>query len=226
MKSYFNKRKQVIDVDLPLLNKMSQDLARQVKMSGYEPEHVLYVERAGLLVGFEMALFLNCTISGIHSKRTGGSAKSSIKHILRWLPRFVTHFLRKLELSSNIHHLKNKRQIFCEQEMPPSEKRLLLVDDAIDTGHSIVAILDFLTGRGYKRENIRIAVLTTTGENPVIRADYSLLHHVVCAFPWSYDSRHYDRTEGVYHTEKYIVNNYRLLPRHEINSNEPNPTIA
>lgn len=212
MRKNFKKRKTVIDVDLTGLGKMSRDLAKTVQKSGFKPEHILYVERAGLLVGFEMAAFFGCGISGILSRRSGSSAKSKIKLILRLLPRFVTHFLRRLELKSNIHGVKKERRISCENEMPPRGKRILLVDDALDTGHSLVAVLDFLMAHGYRRKDIRVAVLTTTGTTPVLRADFSLLDQVVCAFPWSYDSRQYTETQGVYRTEKYVLNHFRVLP--------------
>ena len=208
----FRKRKKVIDVDLKELRKMSRDLAKTVQKSGFEPEHILYVERAGLLVGFEMAAFFQCGISGIVSQRSGSSAKSKFKFILRLLPRFVTHFLRQLELKSNIHGIKKERRISCENEMPPRGKRILLVDDALDTGHSLVAVLDFLKTRGYSRKDIRVAVLTTTGATPALRADFSLLDQIVCAFPWSYDSRQYAETQGVYRAEKYILNHFRVRP--------------
>jgi len=208
----FYSKKQVIDVDLAELRNMSRHLAKAVLKSGFKPEHILYVERAGLLVGFEMAAIFGCGISGILSRRSGNSAKSKFKFILRLLPRFVTHFLRQLELKSNIHGVKKERRISCENEMPPRGKRVLLVDDALDTGHSLVAVLDFLKAHGYRREDIRVAVLTTTGADPALRADFSLLDQVVCAFPWSYDSRQFEETRGIYSTEKYVLNHFHMLP--------------
>ncbi len=211
MKQLFKKRRQVIDVDLAMLRKMSRDLAERVQDSGCDPEHILYVERAGLLVGFEMGAFFGCSVSGIHSRRRGSAAKSRMKVLLRVMPRFVTHFLRQLELKSHIHDINKERHVSCEHEMPPRGKRILMVDDAIDTGHSLVAVLDYLTNHGYSKDDIKIAVLTTTGTTPALRADFSLLDQVVCAFPWSYDSRQYAETQGVYHTEKYVLNNFRVL---------------
>jgi len=223
-KEFINK-KQIIDVDLTLLKKMSCDLAKQVQKSGYAPEHILYVERAGLLVGFEMAAFFQCKISGIHSKRSGGSAKSKLKVILRRLPRFATHFLRQLELGSNIHEIKKERHVSCENAMPPKEKKILIVDDAIDTGHSLISILDYLKQYGYSSKNIKIAVLTTTGAAPALRADFSLLDQVVCAFPWSYDSRQYDETQGVYNTEKYVLTHFRILPVNNLAAFNSEPEV-
>lgn len=208
MKQFYSQKK-VLDVDLDELKNMSLRLAKDMENRGFTPEHILYIERAGLLIGFEMAAYFGCSISGIHSKRYGSSAKSLVKPILKRLPRFLTHMLRQLELKSNIHHVKKERQVFCEHEMPPRDKSILVVDDALDTGHSLVAVLDFLKNQGYDPSNIKTAVLTVTGKDQVLRPDFTLLEGIACAFPWSYDSRQYEETKGVYNTQKYVI---RLFP--------------
>lgn len=194
--------KTVKEVDLIKLKEMSIELAQTVRRSGYKPEHILYIERAGLLVGFEIADFFQCGISGITSRRSGSSIKSKFKRILRHLPRVITHFLRQFELNSNIHGIHKERNVFCEYQFPPKDKKLLIVDDAIDTGYSLAAIRNFLETHGYDKNSIKIAVLTTTGAAPVLHADFSLLDQVTCAFPWSYDSRQYEETWEIYRNKK------------------------
>jgi hypoxanthine phosphoribosyltransferase len=211
MINFFPQLQQVKDIDLKQLKEMSRDLAKTVQQSGYIPEHILYVERAGLLIGFEMAVFFQCGISGIHSKRSGGTVKSKLKNVFRYLPRFVTHFLRRLELRSNIHEVKKERNVYCEYQLPPENKKILIVDDAIDTGHSLVAVEKFLEDRGYSKKQIQIAALTTTGLNAAVKADFCLLDQITCAFPWSSDSRQYEETQGVYSTEKYVINHFPLF---------------
>ena len=188
------RKKQIIDVDLELLQRMSRQLANRISETGYHPDHIIYIERAGALPGFEMALFFRCSITGLSAKRSGTSFKSQVKLILRFLPRFVTHFLRRLEIGSSIHDANKTRVISCSVPLPARNKKILLVDDAIDTGHSLDAVLSYLQERGFERKNIKIAVLTTTGADPVVPADFTLLDQVICAFPWSYDSREHKQT--------------------------------
>lgn len=182
----------VMDVDLNMLRTMSIDLAEKIKQAGYIPEHIIYVERAGILTGYELSKFFNCSISGIHSRRSGSRFKSRIKMILRFLPRFITHFLRRMELKSSVHRLKNTRHVSYKGLLPPKDTAILVVDDALDTGHSMASVLDWLNAQGFKSENIKTAVLTTTGKIACFVADFSLLNQVICAFPWSYDSRQYE----------------------------------
>jgi len=187
--------KKVLDVDLALLKKMSIELSKKMEAKGYIPDHILYIERAGILVGYEMSKYLNRPASGIISRRSGSSFKSRVKFILRLLPRFLTHFLRRLELNSSIHDVNSDRSIVCRNPLPPKHKKILVVDDALDTGHSVAAVLNWLESQGFEPALIKTAVLTTTGEAPHIVADFSLLNKVICAFPWSYDSRQYRETK-------------------------------
>ncbi len=188
-------RKKVVDVDLALLETMSIDLAKKIETQGYIPDHILYIERAGILTGFEMSKYFNCPISGIVSRRSGSGLKSSLKLILRSLPRFMTHFLRRLELGSSIHNVNSKRDVSCQKPLPPKDKKILVVDDALDTGHSLGAVVDWLKTHNYNLSLVKTAVLTTTGDKLYISSDFTLLNDVICAFPWSYDSRQYKETK-------------------------------
>jgi hypoxanthine phosphoribosyltransferase len=197
--------KKVKDVNLSKLKEHSILLAKKVHETEYIPEHVLYVERVGLFPGTEIAKFFGCPISGIAASRSGTSVKSRLKIILRYLPRPITHFLRNLEIKSNMHGIKKERNVYVANRMPPKGKKLLVVDDAIDTGNSLKAVVDFLLEREYEPKNIRKAVLTTTAEKPIYRADISLFESCF-AFPWSYDSREYNAAWRRYHQLKDAIN--------------------
>jgi len=188
-------KKKVVDVDLDLLKSMSMDLAEKIEAEGYKPDHILYIERAGILTGYELSKYFDIPASGILSSRNGNSFKSRVKFILRLLPRFMTHLLRRLELSSSIHDVNSNRQEFCSKPLPPKNEKILVVDDALDTGHSIKAVLRWLKTHGYNLSFVKTAVLTTTGNKPHIYADFTLLDDVICAFPWSYDSHQYKETK-------------------------------
>lgn len=192
----------VKDINLDLLKVYSRQLAEKIEQGEYIPDHVLFIERAGLLIGNEIAEYFNCPLSGIATKRSGGAAKSRIKVLLRFLPRFLTHLLRRIEIHSSVHEINSERKIVVEYPLPPKDKRIILVDDAIDTGHSIQAVLDYLLQQGYLRNQIKIAVMTTTGKHPICRADFSLFDEVICAFPWSYDSRQFDEAWRLYNSKR------------------------
>ena len=189
--------KKVKEIDLAELKQCSRELARKVRHSGFEADHVLCVERAGLFIGADIADLLGCTCSGIYASRSGSSIKSRLKIILRFMPRTITHFLRGIELKSNIHGTQKARNVYIETNFPPKDKNILLVDDAIDTGNSILSIMDFLETHGYDRGNIKVGALTVTQQD-VKKLAVFYLFDCTCAFPWSYDSREYDKAWQLY----------------------------
>ena len=195
------------DINLGQIAEYSLHLAHKVNNSGWVPDHILYVERAGLFIGHAVSNYFDCSISGIYCGRTGTFLKSRMKIVLRLLPRAVTHLLRKIEIKSNIHSIYEERKVYIDGLYPPQDKNLLIVDDAIDTGYSAKEILSFLLAKGYHPDKLKIAVLTNTYRNPTCRADISLFDQVKFAFPWSYDSREYNRAWKLYDEYKSSIFN-------------------
>lgn len=185
-------------VDLVDLKQYSLRLFREIERSGYEPQHVLYIERAGLFIAHEIANHFECTISGIYANRSGTTLKSKVKIILRYLPKNVTDILRNMEERSGIHGAMKERRVYVERNHPPKGKNILIVDDAVDTGNSLMAVINFLVSKGYNEQQIKTAVLTTTRNTSQYRADMSLYDHMSFAFPWSYTSKEYNQAWELY----------------------------
>ena len=197
------KKRKIEDVTLVNLKEYSAQLARKIQDSGYLTEHILYVERAGLFVAYEIAKHLKCSsITGIHAKRGGNSLKSKFRIILRWLPKRVTDLMRRIEEKSNIHNVKSERNVYIEGQFPPKRNNILLVDDAVDTGNSLKAVVNFLVSKGYHQDSLHSIVLTTTRKHPEYRADISLFNGISFAFPWSYTSKEYHRSWEFYNKYK------------------------
>lgn len=188
----------VKEIALTLLPTYSAQLADKVAQSGFSPDHVLFVERGGLLIGVEIAAYFGCVVSGISATRSGRTSKAALKSLLCYLPRSIANLLRRIEIYSGIHRLNSNRAVSVEGELPGRDKKILIVDDALDTGYSIRAIVDYLADKGYKSGLIKVAVITTTSATPVFPADYSLFEKVICRFPWSTDSREYQQARSQY----------------------------
>lgn len=195
----------VKDIDLFKLKDLSYDLAKKVNKSDFKPQHILYIERAGLFIAHEIASYYSCPLSGIYANRTGTKIKSKIRFILRHLPRSITHLLLQIELRSNVHAVKKERNVYMEVELPSKELDMLLVDDAVDTGFSLNAVLKFLKTNGYVGDKMKTAVLTTTQKDPISRPDITLFEEITFAFPWSYDSREFKEAWMLYNKIKTSI---------------------
>lgn len=68
------------------------------------------------------------------------------------------------------------------------KKKILIVDDAIDSGSTIIEALTYLKGFNASAE-YKVAVLSITYSNPAVFADYYLYRRILLRMPWSKDAR-------------------------------------
>jgi uncharacterized protein len=66
--------------------------------------------------------------------------------------------------------------------------RILVVDDAVDSGATLLTVLDLLREACPRSAVIRSAAITQTLDDPLVRPDYVLFRGTLCRFPWSFDA--------------------------------------
>lgn len=126
--------------------------------------------------------------------------KKYIKFFISNLPIKISNFLRNLEafyrsrLSKNlpidnelVASIKKTIIINCKDL---KEKKILIVDDAIDSGRTLSTVLK-AAKQVFSKENnceIRAAVLVATEKNSIIEPDYKVFSDILIRFPWSIDS--------------------------------------
>ena len=126
-----------------------------------------------------------------------------VKKILTKLPYFLSNILRVLEVkyfevSKSQHYDANieKRVRFSDavtQDIKKSSS-LLLVDDAIDTGSTLLALKNVIQSLNPNIE-IKLAVLTVTHHKPYIAPDYTLYKNVLLRCPWAMDYKGEDKID-------------------------------
>ncbi|MBQ9077302.1 MAG: hypothetical protein IJY31_05605 [Muribaculaceae bacterium] len=130
-----------------------------------------------------------------HVVRSGGA----VKKILAIMPRRILDLLRMLEsrLLEWHYSVKSPEARDVSINMPENVHdrllaggcRILVVDDAIDSGGTMASVKDFLAGE-YPGNEIKTAVITVTTASPVVEADFSLYcDRVLVRFPWSNDMK-------------------------------------
>jgi hypoxanthine phosphoribosyltransferase len=192
--------KEIIALNQDGLNACSLALSEKVRKDAFIPEHIVYIERAGLFVGYLAAKHFFCRLSGIYSRRDGMNMKPRLKRILRHLPKTITHLLRKAELRYKFQTAQVKRYIEIVDPLPSKNVKILIVDDSADTSYSLKSVYDFFIQNRYKKENIKTAVLTAIHPDSPFKPDYALFSRTILTCPWSYDSRSYERTWQLYET--------------------------
>ncbi len=160
-------------------------LAGHIREAGYAVSHVFYIECAGRWLGEELARRLGCSCSGVIAARKGNRLKQSLAPVLSLLPMSVAHELRRLELASGFHAATPQRGVSFSSAPPaPGAGHMAVIDDAVDSGHSMLAVLDFLERHGFPRNQIVTVALTVTGKSPVYRPMVALYDRLL-TLPWS-----------------------------------------
>ena len=156
----------------------------------FDYDLVIFIAKGSYIIGQELANISNVPLLEIFATRKGGKLKKVLKPFLKIIPRKVLISLRKKEMNSTYHEKNNDRQVSFDKDIYSNylnSKKVLLVDDSIDSGNSVLltkkAIEDF-----FKNSEVRVAVFNVMSKSQV-RPDYYLYEDMMICGPWSNDSR-------------------------------------
>lgn len=183
------------------LQQAAQDLNTLI-FNDFIPDIVVGIRSGGYIVAEIMA---KCAahkpiLLPISRRRASTEQKSKIKGLrsfLRLLPYAITDRLRIMEHKKLTQNPAPQGQEFAPDATELSNlrnclkthehSRILIVDDAVDSGATMKAVLDLLFKEVNSACIIKTAALTVTTDNPIIQPNYTLYSHVLFRFPWSFD---------------------------------------
>lgn len=125
-----------------------------------------------------------------------------VRNILTSLPHAVTDRLRVLEhtvLTQYVSPQAKNDFIADDDELSQlahllrlrgDTARILMVDDAVDTGATLLAATETIRGIMDAQAVLKTAVITVTTQSPLVQPDYAMYRNVLCRFPWSLDFKH------------------------------------
>lgn len=177
-------------------------LAESISLN-YCPNLIIGVLTGGGYIGRELYDVLkqknDCAYTELKVQRTNTQKKENtlVKAVLKRAPIFLLNWMRMLESfvlekRAKKHNPKREGKIVFSAEIlkfleSDDRKRILLVDDAIDTGATLNLIKEHLE-KHFKNIEIKIAVITVTMPHPIVDADFYLFHNrTLIRFPWSND---------------------------------------
>ncbi|WP_100612055.1 phosphoribosyltransferase [Confluentibacter lentus] len=115
------------------------------------------------------------------------------KILLKYMPLKIADYLRVYEHNQIKDSLKNltkeqllNREISCSISVSKPPKKILLVDDAIDTGTTMFIVKNNMV-RIFDDCEIKTAVISWTIEESIIKPDFYIFKDVLVRFPWSKD---------------------------------------
>jgi len=169
----------------------------------YSPTLLVGIRTGGLVVAEMMARTAAAVpVLPLTCRRGGTATKSRIPFLhalLGALPRRAVDALRLLEhriLSprrkrlATAPHIDHAEAAVIGARLAAAHQahRLLVVDDAVDSGVTLATVIELLRATCPPQTEIRSAVITVTLEEPRAEPDYTLYRGVLCRFPWSFDA--------------------------------------
>lgn len=141
------------------------------------------------------ALMSSTPLYSVDAKRnsTGRKQTLHLKSLARLMPITVNNLLRILEHKSRLKHFNRtkteSRSVILSENLisflSGKTGNIVLIDDAVDTGYSVSAVLTELST--LPNIKVKVGVVVQTFENPLIVPDYKLYSGVLIRFPWSMD---------------------------------------
>lgn len=198
-----------IELSLKDLQKRSYELADLVK-ENYEPDLIIFIAKGGYLIGKHLGDRLGVPIVPVYAERQASSLKTAIAPFLKLLPKSVKVMLREMEIKSGVHNTIKERQVSFPNdviiEKVSKAKKILIVDDSVDTGGSVISIMGALQAIDTSLLDIRVALLNvfTEAANKLPRY-YCLFHNTIMITPMSNDSKENSQFISLYN--QYLKEN-------------------
>jgi HAD superfamily hydrolase (TIGR01490 family) len=207
----------VRDVRLRDIAAVTNELGDCVLASGFRPDCIIYLETGARLIAAQLCNRFQVRALPLRVQRTGSRMKSLLSLVLRPLPDGIKNTLRRSE--SRWLAKRGPQQRTIESSVPAnlSGLRVLIVDDAVDTGTSVRMARKWAGEMGADPEHIKVAALTITTEMAEKEADFHVFSEL-CRFPWSSDSREHD----ICHRQ-YLLTSIPSFELHESTSPVQNP---
>lgn len=181
---------------------------------------VVYIARGGYLIGETIAGYFNVDNIGIHAEREGGKLKELISPILKCLPQSIKLSLRKIELASGAHKEYKERKIYWDNSdvclrVLKNKKNILVVDDSVDTGYSMISVLHEIRREVGENVVIKTAAINCWSKSfSIIKTDYFCYADTIIQTPMSKDSKEYSKFESLYNNRAINTRNSKNLFRY------------
>lgn len=167
----------------------------EAKATGYAPDLIVGIANGGVHVAANM--FAGVAHTQVLCQRSGTRAKQRagfVFAVVRMLPEGVRNWLRVREARS-LAKRKGVGRHVCTvapgfDAAVQGAKRILVVDDAVDSGASMKAVLDAIEALASPGAEVRTAAIVVTTENPIVKTHYYIYKDGrLVRFPWSADMR-------------------------------------
>lgn len=171
----------------------SKRLANKIEGS-YKPDLVIFIAKGSYYIGDEISKYFKIPLFEIFAVREKNKLKEIISPILKIIPKSIKKQLREMEVNSGIHNKNINRKVYMDEKFKKQlkeYKEILVVDDSVDTGNTIIEIVKYLKKYDLKIKIASLNVFEMSKEK--IEIDYYNYENTMLNGPWSKDSMYYKK---------------------------------
>ena len=135
--------------------------------------------------------FIKCQRPSTSIKKKNEFRRSLIETIFKLSPVFILDLLRNFE-----HYLLTKKSIEYNREIILDESidfksydKIMIVDDAVDSGVTLEKVNQYIENLVDKTTVVKSLAVVITNKQAVVMPDYYLYKDVLIRFPWSLDGK-------------------------------------
>ena len=157
-------------------------------MKDYQPDLLVFIARGGYSIAKTMKEELQLPLIDVDCS---SSSKKQVERLSQYLPEHLKRTIRTYRVTKKNPYLPFTKNIkYAEEEWRKHQdkKKILLVDDVVETGATLEHVLPVLK-RYFKDAEIRVATLSNFNHAWV---DYELYHNCILSGPWARDSKDYN----------------------------------
>lgn len=197
------------ELSLEKLKEVSIEAANKIA-SERKIDLIIYIAKAGFPIAFYMNEVFQCQLLGIGAQRKGNKMKQFLAPVISCMPRFVRDMLISIELKSKVHKKDIERHVEFHESIKKIDPQLidtiLVVDDSVDTGHSMVEVVKRVKEKFTGTEVVSYSLNVWKQSEELFKTDYLSYIDTVIRAPMSKDSKEYKVFCNMY--EKETQNGY------------------
>lgn len=179
---------ELINIEIKDIKNICSELSKKINKD-FKYDLVIFIAKGSYLIGKEFSNINNVPLLEIKAERKGGKLKKILKPILRIMPKKLLKKLREKEMQSSIHVTNSNRNVlfdYAGYSKYKDKKRILLVDDSVDTGNSFKLCLERLKSI-FANSDIKTCAFNVMNHSTFV-PDYYLYKNTMICGPWSSDS--------------------------------------
>ena len=166
---------------------------------------VVFVAKGSYSIGKKLSELNDCPLIEINATRKGNKLKKILAPFLKIIPKKIKIVLRKKEFNSNVHEANSERKVVYNKDiwkLYKDCKKILLIDDSIDTGYSIKSCEEVLKSF-FPDSVVKIAGLNFFEKSStIVHVDYYIFKNTMLNGPWSNDSKYHHEFLNEYYNWK------------------------